>query len=347
MDAGEQRVDHARFEIRSDHQVGLATAGSRSAVRRRGPFQRTHDGRADRDDAPARCARLLDRCDGASGNVIALRQRQHGVDRRVAGRRQSRRVREAREPHATATQRAEHLPSEGPAGRRHFRRPGPRGEDRLHRPQRQRLADVGVLDRLTERVERVPQRRAFAIEAQRVRRGERATWATRAISRAAPYRSAASGERLLRASDASKVIVSPHASAGGGGRRSVGVRQSPSPSNTARQVSPAAGPIRRTSTASPVCVRPDSAAGSVAASLTTRRSPLRSSAGRSVKQAGRAASAIGSTTSMRTPSRSAGGVVAGVMPPPASGRPASAHRWRRVWDRRSSRRCAPPRRRDR
>ena len=64
----------------------------------------------------------------------------------------------------------------------------------------------------------------------------------------------------------------PGASAGGEGRDSVGVLQSPAPKTTARQVPSVSSPARRSSSGSPPAV-PWREAGRVAASLTTRRSP--------------------------------------------------------------------------
>ena len=80
---------------------------------------------------------------------------------------------------------------------------------------------------------------------------------------------------------APKARRSPARRRGGGGRSSVRVLQSPAPKSTAGQTEPVGGPARRASTGCPAAVLPWSEAGSVAASLSTRRSPARRSVARS------------------------------------------------------------------
>ena len=149
-------------------EVGLAAARPQHAVaRRRGrAFQRAHHRRPDSDDAAAARARLGHGAHGRRRDVVALGQRQRGVDRRIARRAQPGGVGQRRPAHALAPQRQQRLPRQRPPRRRHLERPRARGVHGLHRPQRQLVREVGVLHRPPLAIQRVPQLVARRGEAQ-------------------------------------------------------------------------------------------------------------------------------------------------------------------------------------
>ena len=64
------------------------------------PFERPRHRGSHRDDAAGAPPRLLDRFDGGGGDLEALGERQRGVERRVAGRREAGRMRESGDPGA-------------------------------------------------------------------------------------------------------------------------------------------------------------------------------------------------------------------------------------------------------
>ena len=207
--------------------------------------------------------------DGRRGNVEALGQRQAAssaaspVEERPAAWVSDATAHAAAREAARGARQVSGRPADGSSTAQGARRTG------LHVPQRERRAvEVRVLHRPPLAVERRPER-APAVEAQLDEsRRARADGVTTASSPTVRRRS-------------------PGASGGGAGRCSVGVRQSPAPNSTARQrvdrrrcartsrPPTAQAAARRASRP----LQPRSDAGSVAASLTTSRSPARRSCG--------------------------------------------------------------------
>ena len=133
---------------RADAAGGDAVAGVNAPVRIRRRFERAHDGRADRDDAPAARARARRRrSPSPRGMRIGLVEGQPRVERRVAGRGDAGGVGERGEADAARAPAPQRAPVEREAGRRRLEGDRAGGDARPDVPERQRLGDMRVLDR--------------------------------------------------------------------------------------------------------------------------------------------------------------------------------------------------------
>src|SRR6266542_5629095 len=84
---GEDRIDDDERSVAPDALIGDARAND--TVFRCRVLERAHDGRADRHDAPARGLRTSDRARGHRRNRVRLVERQPGIERGIAGRREA------------------------------------------------------------------------------------------------------------------------------------------------------------------------------------------------------------------------------------------------------------------
>ena len=98
MRPGKHRIDDAQTRVRADAPIGDTFAGTAP-----GMHQGANDGRPHGHDAAASCFCATNGCRGAHRNAIRLVERQAGVERGIAGRRDACREGDGGELHATAT----------------------------------------------------------------------------------------------------------------------------------------------------------------------------------------------------------------------------------------------------
>lgn len=130
-------------------------------------FERPHDARSDRDDAAATPPRRHDRARRRVRDAIGLVERQPRIERGIAGRRESGRMRQRCECDAALAQVLQRTPVERETGRRRLECRGQRSNRRPHVPQRKRRGHVRVLDGASMASQPGPDRLRRSREAQR------------------------------------------------------------------------------------------------------------------------------------------------------------------------------------
>src|SRR5215211_5454006 len=151
---GEHRVYGSDAALRRDDEPGPAFAGVRDPILARDRFERPHDSRPDRDDAPARRSRRVHQAGGLRrypvellvGGLVAFEAGHAGVQD------------QGRELYAAGDETRDELRRESPSGRGHLGAARLRGVDRLVVAYGPALPDVAVADREPVPVEVLVQR---------------------------------------------------------------------------------------------------------------------------------------------------------------------------------------------
>ena len=190
--------------------------------------------------------------------------------------------------------------AQGPARGRHLHRPGTRGVRRLDVPQVERAAEMGVLHGTSESMEQRPEPCVVPVETKIHEAFGAFRHAHDPRPKALPARSRCGRQH----GEAAARDDPPSAGA------SLPPRRGPRATGSRGAASSSGGPARRTSTG-PRRVVPESDAGSVPTSFTTRRSPGRRSAGRSPTRASRSRPEEGSTWRSLVAASSSRGQTAG------------------------------------
>ena len=125
--------------------------GSRAECSRRARrmLERSGDRGAEGDDAASRSADARDCARRGFGNPIGLVEREASIERRVPGGGEPGGVRQCREADAAGPELLQELPVEKESGRRRLERRGKGGDAGPDVPDRERLLEVCVLDRLS------------------------------------------------------------------------------------------------------------------------------------------------------------------------------------------------------